>query len=133
MKTLLLISALFLSFSAMAINCDIYLVMSEIDGRPDITDRILGKFEEKGYRITRVRKSSLIPRQGSVSYMLIFSDVHKSFGSKTNITIKDFGYDSAGNEVSRSEQTISLSKKPLFGLGENALIKDVSKVIPQCL
>jgi hypothetical protein len=133
MKVILLISSLFMSLSAMAyVNCDIYLVMSELDGRKDLTEQVVRKFEEQGYRISRVEKVSDIRDQGKVSYMTIFSDIHSTIGAKTTIRLTDLHIEGRFSII-QSESQINLSAKPLFGSATKALLKSVEKSIPACV
>ena len=118
MKLVSVISALLISLSAMAtVNCDIYLVMSEVDGRHDLTEKVLKKFEARGYRISRIEKPSDIEDQGKVSYMSIFSDIHPLIGAKTTINVVDL-FIQEESITSRTDSKIELIKKPLFGSAE---------------
>lgn len=132
MKLLVLISTFLLSLSAMAsYNCDIYLLLSEVDGRQDLTNKVLDKFESKGYKITRVESLTGIMEFGKVSYMTVFSDIHSSFGARTSINLVDL-YTDEGFIISKTESKIAISKKPLFGSAEKSLLKSVEKSIPAC-
>jgi hypothetical protein len=132
MKLVFVISALLISLSAMAtVNCDIYLVMSEVDGRHDLTEKVLKKFEARGYRISRIDKPSDIEDQGKVSYMSIFSDIHPLIGAKTTINVVDL-FIQEESITSRTDSKIELIKKPLFGSAEKSLLKSVEKSIPAC-
>ena len=132
MKMTILLSALLMSFSVLAdVNCDIYLVMSEVDGRSDISEKILSQFESQGYKFTRVEKPSDISDQGKVSYMSIFSDLNSATGATTSIKLVDL-YVRDDSVTSRSESSISLTRKPMWGSAEKSLLKSVKKIIPVC-
>ncbi|MBH47862.1 MAG: hypothetical protein CME71_06790 [Halobacteriovorax sp.] len=133
MKLSTLFLALALSTSAAAsVNCDIYLVASDVDGRHDLTEKVLSQFEAKGYRISRIEKPSDIQDQGKVSYMSVFSDIHPLIGARTTIDLVDL-YVEENTVTSKTQSKIAISKKPLFGSAAKSVLKAVEKSIPSCL
>ena len=133
MKLASVFLSLLLSTSAMAtVNCDIYLVMSDVDGRQDLTEKVLNQFENKGYRISRVEKPSDIQDQGKISYMSVFSDIHPLIGARTTIDLVDL-YVEESTVTSKTQSKIAISKKPLFGSAEKSVLRAVEKSIPSCL
>ena len=133
MKILLVVSAILMSLSTIAaVNCDIYFVMPEVDGRTDLTEKVLKKFESKGYRISPLEKPSDIKDEGKVSYMSVFSDIHSLIGAKTTINLVDM-FIEGSSITSRTQSTIELVRKPFWGPAEKSLLNAVENAIPSCI
>jgi len=133
MKSVFIFYAILIGQSVMAnVNCNIYHVMSDVDGRNDLTEKILRKFETKGYKITSIEKPSDIKDQGKVSYMTVFSDIHHSIGARTSISLVDLQIQGS-TVLSSSKIKIQIVKNPVFGSAEKALLNAVEKSIPPCV
>lgn len=132
MKGMIFSLLLLMSYSAMAqFNCDIYLVMPDVDGRYDLTEKVLSKFEDKGYIITPVSFFSDIKDQGSVSTLRVFSDIHSSIGARTTIKLENL-FIVADTVTKQDQRKIKITKNPTFGSPVKALLRAVEKSIPAC-
>ncbi|MFG1492597.1 hypothetical protein ABMA75_03450 [Halobacteriovorax sp. ZH4_bin.1] len=112
-------------------SCHNYLVMPELDGRVDITEKVLKVFEDKGYTFTEVKSIDDLPTNGTVNYMTIFSDLHKYRGAYTSISMHESFLRDGEAEYSQ-KSSIRLTKKPLFGSWVKSLIRSVKKKVPDC-
>ncbi|EQC52326.1 hypothetical protein [Bacteriovorax sp. DB6_IX] len=132
MKVIVILIGMLVSSNIFAkTNCDIHLVMSEVDGNHRLTNKILNKFEKKGYKITKAASIADIEIQDNVSYMTIFSDVHWSFGARTSVKIVNLTY-TDGSLIDRSESEFNISRNPLVGSAQKSLLRKVSRKIPSC-
>lgn len=137
MKSFLILVALSFAISAQASDdCRLYLIMSSMDGGPQLTNKIVKEvFIEKGYeviRIERITKDML--KTGSVNELVIFSEAHASFGARTDITITNISLDIDSGAIAIEEQMELKLTKPdsIFSSATKRLIKAVSDTIPAC-
>lgn len=137
MKSFLLLITLVFSFSLHASNdCRLFFIMSQFDGSAHLTNQILEKsFSEKGYEIFRVERITKdLLQNGSANELIIFSDAHRSFGARTDISLTNISFDrTSGNLQINKLLQINLTKSnSIFNSATNRLIKAVSDAIPSC-
>ncbi|MGI4992778.1 hypothetical protein ACRXCV_09120 [Halobacteriovorax sp. GFR7] len=125
--TLMVIS----NITAGTTNCHQYLVMSDIDGRHDITEKIINIYEEKGYSFTKIDNLYDLPQEGNVSYMTIFSDLHKYRGAYTHVVSNDVVMEK-GDMTSKSENSFKITKSPLVGSWTKSLLRSVKRRVSEC-
>lgn len=137
MKSLLLLGALLFTITAQANgDCRLYLTTSEVDGRHDLTNKILDRaFSDKGYEIIRIEKlTSDLLETGSINVLTIFSDINSSAGARSDISLKRLSLDQAsGNLATNDLLELKVNKSAsIFNSASERLVKSITAAIPSC-
>ncbi|MFG1498811.1 hypothetical protein ABMA70_01290 [Halobacteriovorax sp. XZX-3] len=119
------------NINASSNDCHYFLVLSDVDGRTDVTQKVMKVYEDKGYTFTKISNLNELPQEGSVSYMTIFSDVHHYRGAYTSVKLKDLVIND-GEIVQEVESSYKLTKKPLFGSWTKSLLRSVKRKVSSC-
>lgn len=116
-------------------SCNYYLILSDIDGRYDLTSKVIDEvFLKKGYTVTKIKKiTSDLPKNFIGGQ--IFSDIHKSFGARSHIEMYQYKHDSS-KEIVR-EKIYDYNKKIESKWydrksSEDLLISDIAEDLPPC-
>lgn len=129
MKTLILVASMFLSASAMAFTCDALVTKQDIDS--EFAESIVGKFEEKGYRISRVSDFDIIAQEGRFTHITINVLENSDKDIKAGFIMRSLIIQSR-HITDGMNMSMEFSKKTLFGSAKKSLLKSIEASIPDC-